>query len=335
MKCFASIVIFTLSCVANVLARTKVGTYRGSYNFDLYSDGKATIVGTYYDSMRDASIPPYIMVNKKQYLVTEIGADAFNGKEINQVTIDGNSDLLIKKDAFYGVKNLKKFVVTNKLVDAEIGAFRGIGTLVHFEGVGIENTVDRYSARLLKQWKLPVGKNYKYVDDDDKKHDLFTLGKQMQKQFGIYDKVAYPDNAANVCFIGSGSSNGLARLYRIMAMVMGISPNEVLTGCDNMHYCWNYVKVIGFREDKVKWHVFDIQDPIRDYLVYSPHSFKKESVFLSTLNKYYGNSVTIDPHKFIIFNNIYNYPNESSSYSTVNEKFDNWLKRNNAGVRTL
>jgi len=243
--------------------------------------------------------------------------------------------LLIKKDAFKNVKNLREFKIYSNFVDAELGAFNGIGNLVQFQGVGLRYTLDKYSAKLLKKWNLPVGKNYKYVDDDTKKHDLFTLGKNMQKEFGLYDKVAYPDNAANVCFIGAGSTKGLSILYRYIAIVMGISYTEVLTGCDNIHYCWNYLNVIGFRETTKKWHVFDLQDPIRDYLVYSPHSFKKESVFLSTLNKYYGNSVTIDPHKFIIFNNIYNYPNESSSYSTVNEKFDNWLKRNNAGVRTL
>jgi len=73
--------------------------------------------------------------------------------------------------------------------------------------------------------------------------DLFTLAKQIQRTFGLYDKVAYPDNAANVAFIGSGSRDGFARLYRIIAIVMGFKDDQILVGCDNIHYCWNYVKV--------------------------------------------------------------------------------------------
>ncbi|OUM67840.1 hypothetical protein PIROE2DRAFT_4651 [Piromyces sp. E2] len=337
MKCFTGIVFVVLSGVASVLARTKVGTYKSSFTYDLYSDDKATIVGTYYTSMRDAIIPGYVMVNKKQYLVSEIGANAFEGKEINKITIDSsNNGLLIKKNAFYGVKNLRQFNIYSPYVDAEIGGFSGVGTLVQFQGSGIPNTVERYSEKLLKQWDLPVRNNYKYITDDTMKRDLFRLGKEMQNKFGIYDKVAYPDNAANVCFIGSGSSNGLTRLYRIMAIVMGVPSDEVLAACDNMHYCWNYTKVVGFRDDKIKWYVFDIQDKIQNNLYYNPHAFMKESAFIkNNLPKYYGKSVTIDPHKFIVHNTRYNYPNESKYDYKNSENFDDWLERNNAGERTL
>jgi len=157
----------------------------------------------------------------------------------------------------------------------------------------------------------------------------------MQKEFGLYDKVAYPDNAANVCFIGAGSTKGLSVLYRYIAIVMGISYTEVLTGCDNIHYCWNYLNVTGFRETTKKWHVFDLQDPIPDYLVYSPHSFKKESDFLNTLTNYYGSSTYYDPHKFIIVNNYINFPYESRNKYPETEKFDDWLKNNSNTPRTL
>jgi len=88
MKCFSTIVLLALSSVSAVFARTKIGTYRSSYTYDLYDDGKATIVGTYYSSMNDATIPNYVTVSKKQYLVSEIAANAFDGKEIKAVTLN-------------------------------------------------------------------------------------------------------------------------------------------------------------------------------------------------------------------------------------------------------
>jgi len=336
MKCLASIVLLAISSIATVFARTEVGRHKSGFDYILYDDGQASIVGTYYDSLGDVFIPPYVVANKKQYLVTEIAAKAFYGKQVTKVTIEGDNSIIIRKNAFSGVKGLKEFNIINKNLDAEIGGFSGVGTLVQFKGEGIPNIVDKYCQRLLKQWNLPVGKNYKYVDDKTKKQDLFTLGKNMQNTFGIYDKIAYPDNAANVAFIGSGSSNGLSRLYRIMAIVMGFSYEEVLVGCDNMHYCWNYVKVNVYNQNTKKWHVYDIQDPIYKTTVFDNGSFQKESTFLNTLKRYYGSTTTIDPHKFIVFNNRYNYPNENRVNNLSNsENFDDWLKRTNGGVRTL
>jgi len=336
MKCITSFFFVALTSVATVLARKEVGRYSNGYNYRLYDDGKASLVGTYYDNIKEATIPAYITANGRQYPVSEVEEKVFNGRNVAKITIDGNNmGILIKKNAFSGVKGLREFNIYSRYVDVEIGGFSGIGTLVQFQGSGIPNTVERYSEKLLKQWGLPVGKNYKYVDDRNRKQDLFTLGKTMQKTFGIYDKIAYPDNAANVMFIGSGSSNGLTRLYRIMAMVMGFPSDEVLAGCDNMHYCWNYVKVNVYNGNQKKWHVYDIQDPIYKTTTFDYGSFQKEFLFLNTLKRYYGKSTTIDPHKFIIHNDRYNYPNESRYNYLNSENFDDWLKRNNAGERTL
>jgi len=337
MKCIASFVVLALSSVATVLARKEVGRYGNGDNYRLYDDGKASLAGTYKDNVNEFIIPAYITVSGKKYPVSEIEEKVFNGRNIKAITIDGgNTGLVIKKNAFYGIKGLKEFNIYSRYVDAELGGFEGVGNYVQFQGSGIPNTVDKYCEKLLKKWNLPVGKNYKYVSDDDKKHDLFTLLKTMKKNFGIYDKVAYPDNAANVAFIGAGSLNGLTRLYRIMAIVMGVPYDEVLAGCDNVHYCWNYAKVVGFRDTSniKKWHVIDYRAEIRDYIVYSPHSFQKESNFLNTLKDYYGKS-SINPHDFVIHNDRYNYPYESRYNYLNSEKFDDWLLRNNGGKRTL
>jgi len=72
MKCIASFVLLTISSVVSALARTKVGKYTSGYNYDLYSDGKTTIVGTYYDSIQDANIPVYISLKENNILFLKL-----------------------------------------------------------------------------------------------------------------------------------------------------------------------------------------------------------------------------------------------------------------------
>lgn len=335
MKCISSVILLALS-VVTVFGRKQIGTHNNGYTYELYDDNRATLVTTYYNSLNEFSIPAYVSVKGKFYTVSEIKEDALYGKDVKKITIDGdNPGLFIKKNAFRGVRGLKEFYINSKQVDVEVGSFNGVGNYVQFQGAGIQDTVERYALKLLKKWSLPIGKNYEYVDEYDRMGDLFLLAKNMQRSFGLYDKVAYPDNAANVAFIGAGSRDGFARLYRIFAMVMGFKDDQVLVGCDNIHYCWNYVKV-NVNEGERTWHVLNALDTIEDMFLMKVNSFQDEKDFIeNTLKPFYGEYYTLKPHEFIIHNDRYNYPGESKYNYLNNEKFDSWLSKNNAGKRTL
>jgi len=336
MKCIASFVILALSSVVSVFARKEVGRYSNGYNYRLYDDNKATLVGTYYDNVNEFTIPAYITANNKRYYVSEIDPKVFDGRTFTKITIDGqNPGIRIKKDAFQGIRGLKEFNIYSRNVDVEIGGFSGVGNYVNFQGVGVQEAVESLTRRLLNKWNLPIGKNYEYVDEWNRMKDLYLLAKNMQRNFGLYDKVAYPDNAANVALIGAGSRDGYARLYRIMAMVMGYKHDQVLVGCDNIHYCWNYVKVNVYEGER-KWHVLNALDSIGDEWLMNIAYFQNEKDFVAkTLKPFYGEYYTLKPHEFIIHNDRYNYPGESKYNYLNSENFDSWLSRNNAGKRTL
>lgn len=337
MKCLTSIITLAVLSITTVFARpTQVGTTSfAGLKYRLYTDGKATIYGTSYNHIQSTTIPASVTYQNKQYLVSEIAAESFVDKEVNKLYVDGgNTGLLIKKNAFYGMRGLKEFGIYSKYVTAEIGGFNGVGNFVEFLGEGIPNIVDDYSEKLLKQWDLPVRKNYKYVNNWERMQELFTLGKRVQETFGIYDKVANPANAANVMFIGAGSSNGVSRVYRLLAIAMGIPHTEVLVGSDNIYYSWNYVKIDIGDGKGTKWYIFDIiQDKIGKNTSWNLSAFKTDSQQVNKLKKFYGEFYTINANNFVVFTNRYNYPNESRVNDTAGVNFNTWVKNNNAGER--
>jgi len=338
MKCIASFIIVALS-VAAAFAKKEVGRYSNGDNYRLYDDNTASLAGTYRDNVKEFVIPAYITdVKGKRYPVTEVEENAFNKRNIQKITIDGNNTgIVIKKNAFYGVVGLKEFNFYSRFVDVEIGGFDNVGSNVLFQGSGLPNAVDKLCEKYLKKWELSVGKNYRYVSDDRKKRDLFHLLKNFKNTFNIYEKMAYQDGAATVAFLGAGSRNGLTRLFRVMAITMGIPSDEILAGCDNIHYCWNYVKCVGWSDqsEAKKWHVLDYDEKIGSNLYYNPHAFQKEYSFVKTLKNFYGKSIQVNPHDFIVHNDRYNYPNESRYNYLNSENFDHYLQRTNGGERTL
>ncbi|ORX54322.1 hypothetical protein BCR36DRAFT_581955 [Piromyces finnis] len=336
MKCISNFIILALVSVTTVFcAPTKVASIisdRLTYN--LYNNGKASLVKAPYGSLTEITIPGSVSFNGKRYLVNEIVANAFLDKEVNKITIDSsNTGIRINENAFYGIRNLKEFNINSKYVEPEIGAFYNAGNNIYFKGSGIPSAVNRYSEKLLNKWDLPVGKNYKYVDDWDRMKEIFTLAKRIQETYNIYDKVADANSTTAAIFIGAGSSVGLSRVFRTIALVMGIPENEFLTGYDNIHVSWNYVKV-DINKGK-KWYVFDIQDKIGKNTLWNLSAFKEETKLVATLKKFYGSGYTINPNDFVILNRRYVYQNESSNGLKESENFNDWLKRTNGGERTL
>jgi len=334
MKCITSFIFLTLLSISSVLCRYQTGTATVGYlKYRLYNDGKATVYDTTSSYISNLTIPAKITYSGKSYLVSEIAANTFTSKEVTKITVDGNNTgLLIRENAFYEIRVLKEFNMNSMFVDVEIGGFRSVGNYVQFQGIGSQYAADKYVEKLLKKWNLPIRKSYAN-DEWVKMQDLFTLGKVFQRNFGNYDKVAVPDNAINVLFIGAGSTNGLARLYRLFANTMGVYTNEIMVGCDNIHICWNYV-LVNKNQGK-KWHVFDVMDKIGDNTTWNLSAFKEEYRYLPTLKKFYGSSYNLDPHTFVVHTKKYNYPNESQSFYPDVMNFDEWLRYNPGYPRTL
>eukprot|EP00833_Pecoramyces_ruminatium_P009748 jgi/Orpsp1_1/1183780/evm.model.c7180000086695.1 len=333
MKVLSSYIFLAILSITTVLSRP-TSIVKGVLKYRLNDNGTAALIDITKENVEAITIPATIEYNKKQYRVSEIAANTFTGKDVSNITFDENiSGLVVKKNAFYEMRLNRAIYVYSKYITAEIDGFRGLSNYANFQGVGVPNLVDDYSEKLLKKWNLPVRKNYKYVSQDERMHELFTLGKRVQENFGNYDNISGPDNAANVMFIGCGGSNGISRVYRLLAITMGIPYDEVLVGSDNIHISWNYVKIN--KGKGLKWYVFDIVNyEIGKNTLWNLSAFITDAEQVKKLQKFYGPYYTISADKFIIYTNRYNYPNESRyPVSMEQELFNDWLKRNNAGVR--
>jgi len=329
MKCISSFILLLLTCILSVVtARKEVGRPNiDGFYYACYDDGRATLTGTNQASYYSYIIPDYVTYQGKQYRVTIVQANAFNGSQFTKISVHSkNTALLLRRHALNGVKGLKEFNFNSLKVEPEIDAFDSVGTTTLFDGFGIPYALEKLSTRYLKKWKLPVGKNYQ--NNSEKMQDLFLLSKYIQREFTLNDNIAYPNKAATVALAKQGNRDGIARLYRIMAMVMGVPENEVLVGCDTRNYCWNYVYVYA------KWYVMDVQYYIHEFVDFNSTYFMKESYFINyTLKAFYGSTNNIIPSQFVVHRDVYNYYGENQY--NKNMKFDEWIRQNKTNGRTL
>jgi len=336
MKCFASFVILALTCVISVFAiRNEVGrpNINGFY-YACYEDGKATLTGTTHASYYSYIIPDYVTYQGKQYKVTIVQANAFNGSQFTKISVHSkNTALLLRPSALNGVKGLKEFNFNSVKVEPEIDAFKGVGTTTNFQGAGIPYSLEKLSIRYLKKWKLPYGKNYQGATEMEKMQDLYLLAKNMQRTFSIYDKITNPNAAATIALAKQGSRDAFARLYRVMAMVMGIPENQILVGCDTIKLCWNYVYIDPNNKTNRNWHVVNALQSIADSSTMNTAYFQKERNFIkNTLKPFYGSNTNVQSSKFIVHLDVYNYIGENKYNKNMN--FDEWIEKNNMYYRT-
>jgi len=335
MKKITNFFFIVTTFIATVFARKEVGrpNINGVY-YACYDDGKATLTSCKKD-VYEFTIPATVKYQGKRYQVTMVQANAFNGRDISIINVDSsNKALLLKRNAFNGIFYLREFRFNSKKTEPEIDAFGRNGVLTYFSGPGVPYAMEKLIPKYLKKWKLPVGKNYTNASGYETMRDLFLLAKNFQRNFGVYDKSSSLSSAVDITFNGSGNVEAYARLYRIMAIFMGIPENEIMVGNDTIHQCWNYVKVDNYTGEK-RWYVVDASKYIDDNANMDNSYFQYEKNFINnTLKQFYGEYYTLYPHNFIVYLNKYNYPGESSPNPNTMD-FDSWLVRNGGNKRTL
>jgi len=336
MKCIASFVLLVATFIATTYARNEVVRPRPMINncyYALYDDNRATLTSCTKD-VDTFTIPAYVSYQGKKYDVTIIQANAFKGRNINTISVaSGNKALLLRRNAFNGISYLRKFNFYSKKTEPEIDAFPRNGVLTQFSGQGIQYAMEKLIPKYLKKWKLPVGKDYTNVSGHDTMKDLFLLAKNFQRNFGIYDKSTSLNSAVDTVFNGVGNVEAYPRLYRAMALTMGIPSNEILLGHDYYHQFWVYIKLDNYTGSK-KWYVIDPSKYIEDNVNMDNSYFQTEKSFIAnTLQPFYGQNFIIYPHNFIIYVNVYNYQGEPGPNYTMD--FDSWLMRNGGYARTL
>ncbi|ORX40402.1 hypothetical protein BCR36DRAFT_588167 [Piromyces finnis] len=338
MKLF-SLFSFALLSVSAVLS-IPINFSDGVFRYWLSDDNmKATITGVVNEKRTSFSVNPYVVYNGKRYYVNQIGTAAFSHSDARTIVVNEKDaytndrfieSINISPSAFYNAKNLRSLQLDTDKVTADAGAFDGLNTYINFSGKGVPNLVNDYAKKLLNQWNLPIGKDYTNATPYDFNKDLFNLAVKVKENFGVNDKVAYKDNVAVVLALKSGSTNGIARAFRILARNMGYQYNDVHVGGDNGYYSWNYVYTRFNTKTNKKWYNVDIINT----------SFSKNSSYRTIYktsdeqskvieSKYSSGTKYPDPRNWIIYINEYNYSGET--YAT--ENFYSWLVRNRAGVQ--
>jgi len=299
---------------------------------------KATIMGINNKVAKTATVKPYIIVEGERYYVYQIGAAAFTNSNLETLIINDKDayandqfveSINISHNALRGATKLKNIELNTDKVTADLYAFDGVSTNINFSGKGVPSLVNDYAKKLLESWGIDTGVDYTNASDTDVMKALHKLARAVKTNFGVNDKIAYPSNVAVVLALKTGSTNGIARAYRILARNMGFQYNDVHVGGDNGYYSWNYVYIN--KGNGKKWYNLDIINTSISSR-YTSSIFKTNTQQKNVIeNKYGGNTSYANPDNWVIYINEYNYPGENSY--TISENFTNWLIRNRQGVR--
>jgi len=336
MKFLGSLFTLVLStCAVFVASKPDINQTDGMFNYWISTDTRtATVMGLRDKYANYVTLNPYVTVEGKKYYVNQIGAGAFSSSNLQGVIVNSNiKSLNISPNAFNGASNIRSIELNTENVTADFSAFDGIGTLVGFQGVGTPSLANSLAKQLLQSWNLPVGKDYTKVSDEEFKRALYSLAYKVKKNFTINDKIAYSSNVASVLALKSGSYNGIARAYRILAKNMGFQYHDVHVGGDGGRYSWNYVYIVKDDEHK-RWFNVDI-------FHYSFRSSKYDANLFRTKEQQKGAiKSTVDPSNWIIYLNEYNYPNEyilvngeKWYYNPSTQDFYGWCVINRSGAQ--
>lgn len=323
-----------------VAAPAPINYNDGTFNYWLSdTDKKATVMGVdpKFKDAYELTLNPWVTYNGQRYYVKQIGAGAFSNTQVVDLIVPSDIEIMnFSSRAFFNAQYIRTIDLRNQKVSADIGAFENCGRNLSFIGKGVESLVDSYSKNLLKQWGLPVNKDYTNLPDIDRMKDLYTLARKVSENISYYSNTGNPSNTAVVMVFGKGDSNGIARVYRNLAINMGIPINDVQVGGDGQYFSWNYVYVLR------KWYNVDIiHYKFGKYSTYESSLFTTDRNQREVIRKGYGYSSVDDVKpikKWIIYINRYNYYDEwKYNYpyrqGSNTEIFEDWLIRNRQGVR--
>lgn len=311
MKVLGSLFTFALLGVSAVFGQSNIA-YGDTFIYQVSnSDKKATLVGLNGNEkfLSDANLRPTVMSGGITYNVNQIGSNAFANTGVEVIFVNNDiQSLHFANNALSNAKKLRSVRLNVEKVTADEGAFNNLSPLVDFEGVGARSLAIDISKKLLKSWNLPIGQDFTAVSTYEFKKNLLTLAYNVKRNFKVDNNVANPNNAVNVLALKAGSSNGIARAYRILALTMGYQYNDVHVGGDGGDHSWNYV-FITMNGSPRTWYNLDIvnTDITNKYDV---SFFRTKEQQKNVLQQKYGYSQYLNTDNWIIFRNEYNYPGE-------------------------
>ncbi|KAL6625194.1 hypothetical protein LY90DRAFT_510228 [Neocallimastix californiae] len=334
MKCLGTFFVFVLLNLVTVFAGPPPHEYfqDNDYEYFTQEDGsnQCYITNVINKKATTLYINPYVYHNGKQLDIMALAgglADCAVTKIViphyiyHYFSIWGN----VLSDA----KNLKELQI-NSL--NEVGffddTFKGVNGNLQIHGQGVDNAMKRYAKQFLQDNYPDLIKNWSREATYQKQCGLYQIAKIVNKQYAYTTSTASADNGASALVLKQGSTLGLARVVRTLAIAAGFSENDILVGGDDVYHGFNYVKFSG------KWYILDsVKTYFSDRDMCTPSVFQTSDAFIKgTLNPFYGRLYQGSSDNFVIYHGKYGCPNENPSPNPVKENFKKWLSKNNKGT---
>eukprot|EP00833_Pecoramyces_ruminatium_P007557 jgi/Orpsp1_1/1181589/evm.model.c7180000077847.1 len=328
---YINLVLFAVSCINLALSRALTGEDKCNDQFCFWvtNEGLATILGFSQTNQnaRILNIPGSVNFDGHDYYVNAVGVGAFSGNEnLEEVNVSSYIDnLYLDTDAFAECPNLKNVAFDNKSVSAaDLSSFASPNKDISFTGRGVVTFVNDQALKLITQWGFSV-KNYKNESDYTRKEDLFNLAKHLSQYLHISE---FRDTKSVIVAIKVkfGTYDSYARLFRILAIAMGIPENYIYIASDGNNHYWNYCFI-----DNMWYNVDIINYPYRRYSLYSIAESQRPFYHGYTEFKEMNNdSIYASPSQWVVLYNNYGYPDEFDGQQ-VFENFDAFLNQHQLG----
>jgi len=317
MKFFGSFIILALINIVSVFAGPPPKVYKQDGTFEYWlSEGNAYIMDVVNTNTYSVTIPPYVTFDGVRYPVTQI-LNIYSNKRLQTITINDNfdHDFTFSNFALEKVNTLRNIVVRSKRVKAVDNAFVGVSDSLNIYGAGVDNMMASYAKSWLFYHNIDSVVLNELTQLYIRKNKLFEVSRAVNKEFVYNTNVPNGNNGAVALALKKGSSLGIARAFRIIAIAAGFNYNDIHVISDNKYYSWNTVNLSG------RWYNLDVIKVIN--MTYDDTTFNNR-----VLKPLYG-SLT-NPADWIIYIGQYGYSGESPSGT---ENFTSWLVRNRQGVR--
>eukprot|EP00833_Pecoramyces_ruminatium_P011681 jgi/Orpsp1_1/1185713/evm.model.c7180000094921.1 len=331
---------FTLFIFCNInlaLSKAIIGKDRCNDQFCYWTTmedgfGYATILGFSKNNKNTTiiNIPSHVYFDDIEYYVHAAGIGAFiNNEDLEEVHVSSKIDnFYLDHDAFSKCPNLKKVYFDNKYVTtADLSNFSSPNKDISFFGRGVKVFANDQAAKLIEQWGF-TEKNYYRESDYTRKVDLFELAKYLTQYLRID---SYKDSGSAIVALKNkfASYDGYARLFRILAIAMGVPENYILVASDSKNHFWNYCFI-----DNVWYNVDITYFPFKRYsLYYQSEAEKPFFLTTSSLQDIRKDKISTEPSQWVVLYNNYGYPDEIENGQELSENFDVYLKKNKLGNR--
>jgi len=315
MKFFGSFIVLALINIASVFAGPPPNVYKKDSTFEYWlSSGNAYIMDVVNTGVSNVIIPPYVTFDGIRYPVTQILGCSTN-KKFQSITVNDNfdHDFSFGSFALQYTTSIKNIIIKSKRVKASDNAFYGLGNYLNISGAGVDNMMLSYAKSWLFYQNIDPIRGY--VSDANKKSKLIEIARAVNKEFSYYSNISNSDNGAVALALKKGSSLGISRAFRIIALAAGFNYNDVHVISDNKYYSWNTINLSG------RWYNLDVIKVV--------NTFYGDSAFNNKVLKPLYGSLT-NTSNWIIYIGQYGYSGERP---TGTENFTSWLVRNRQGVR--